>query len=148
LREAVQGNLIEVQPLLAPCAREADGSECAELMKQLRNPFYLGDQPAGTQVSGWLDAWTPAPSVYAIRARTTQDVVAGVNFARTHNRRLVVRGTGHSYLGPSNAPDSLLIWTRAMNAVHVHEAFVPQGCKDFPVPAVTAEAGAVWIDLY
>jgi FAD/FMN-containing dehydrogenase len=148
LGEAVHGNLIEVQPLLAPCVREADGSECADVIKQLRNPFYLGDQPAGTQVSGWLDAWIPAPSVYAIRARTTADIVAGVNFARTHNLRLVVKGTGHSYLGTSNAADSLLLWTRAMNAIQMHDAFVPQGCQAAPVPAVTAEAGAVWIDLY
>jgi hypothetical protein len=28
-------------------------------------PFWIGDQPSGTQVSGWLDAWTPAPSAYA-----------------------------------------------------------------------------------
>src|SRR5262249_42111683 len=60
------------------------------------------------------------------------------------------KGTGHSYLGTSNAPDSLLIWTRAMNAVQIHEAFVPMGCSDklAPVPAITAEPGAVSIDLY
>jgi len=150
LGEAVHGNLIEVQSLLAPCAHEAASAGCVEVTQHLRNPFYLGDQPAGTQVSGWLDAWTPAPSVYAIKARTADDVVAGVNFARSNNLRLVVKGTGHSYLGTSNAADSLLIWTRAMNAVQLHDAFVPMGCtgKIAPVPAVTAEAGAVWIDLY
>ena len=64
--------------------------------------------------------------------------------------RLVVKGTGHSYLGTSNAPDSLLVWTRGMNAVTLHDSFVGQGCegKVAPVPAVTAEAGCVWIDLY
>jgi FAD/FMN-containing dehydrogenase len=62
----------------------------------------------------------------------------------------VVKGAGHSYLGTSNAPDSLLVWTRAMNKVTLHDAFVGNGCegKFAPVPAVTAEAGAVWIDLY
>jgi FAD/FMN-containing dehydrogenase len=150
LDEAVHGNLIQVEPLLAPCVHEAAGSSCADVMQHLRNPFYLGDQPAGTQVSGWLDAWTPASSVYALKARTTAEVVAGVNFARAHNLRLVVKGTGHSYLGTSNAADSLLIWTRAMNAVQVHDAFVPLGCsgKTAPLPAVTAEAGALSIDLY
>jgi FAD/FMN-containing dehydrogenase len=74
--------------------------------------------------------------------------VAAVNFAREHRLRLVVKGAGHSYQGTSNAPDSLLLWTRAMNAVTVHEKFVPKGTRLAPVPAVTAEAGAVWIDLY
>jgi FAD/FMN-containing dehydrogenase len=35
-----------------------------------------------------------------------------------------------------------------MNTVTVHDAFVPKGSSDTPVPAVSAEAGAVWIDLY
>jgi len=147
LNEAVGGNLIPVQPLFA-CGLPPENAGCADVSEHLGNPFYLGDQPAGTQVSGWLDAWTPAPSVYAIKARTTADVVAGVNFARLHNLRLVVKGTGHSYLGTSNAADSLLIWTRAMNRVQVLDAFVPKGCSVAPVPAVTAEAGAVSIDLY
>src|SRR5262249_44712263 len=56
----------------------------------------------------------------------------------------------HSYLGTSNAPDSLLIWTRSMNKVTLHDAFVPQGCEGqiAPVPAVSSESGAVWMDLY
>jgi FAD/FMN-containing dehydrogenase len=148
LNEAVGGNLVPVQPLFAPCASLSGSAGCIDVSEHLSNPFYLGDQPAGTQVSGWLDAWTPAPSVYAIKARTTADIVAGVNFARLHNLRLVVKGTGHSYLGTSNAADSLLIWTRAMNRVQLLDAFVPRGCSDAPVPAVTAEPGAVSIDLY
>jgi FAD/FMN-containing dehydrogenase len=97
-----------------------------------------------------LDAWTPAPSAYALEARNAADVAAGVRFASENNLRLVVKGGGHSYLGTSNAPDSLLIWTRAMNEITLHDAFEGQGCEGrvAPVPAVTAEAGAVWMDLY
>jgi FAD/FMN-containing dehydrogenase len=149
LNQAVGGNLIRPLPLFAGC-ESLNGAACADVVKNIRNPFYIGDQPAGTEVSGWLDAWAPAPSEYAVRARNTADVVAGVNFARKNNLRLVVKGGGHSYLGTSNAPDSLLIWTRGMNKVTVQDAFVAQGCegKFAPVPAVTAEAGAMWIDLY
>ena len=90
------------------------------------------------------------PSVYAIAAKPTDDVVAGVNFARTHNLRLVVKGGGHSYHGTSNAADSLLIWTRAMNKIVLHDTFVAQGCNagGSSQPAVTIEAGAMWIDVY
>jgi hypothetical protein len=78
------------------------------------------------------------------------DVVAAVNFARENNLRLVVKGGGHSYQGTSNAADSLLIWTRAMNNITVHDTFVAQGCagSQAPQPAVTIEAGAMWIDAY
>jgi FAD/FMN-containing dehydrogenase len=150
LREAVGGNLLAVQPLFSACAAGADSAACRELLANLRNPFYLSDQPAGTEVSGWLDAWTPAASVYAVRARDSADVVAAVNFAREHRLRLVVKGGGHSYQGTSNAADSLLVWTRALNEVTLHEAFVPQGCggRMAPVPAVSTGSGAMWIDLY
>jgi FAD/FMN-containing dehydrogenase len=150
LKEDVGGNLIEVHSLFGSCATEPNGTACLDALKNSGNPFWIGDQPAGTQVSGWLDAWTPAPSAYAIKARDAASVAAGVNFARENNLRLVVKGGGHSYLGTSNAPDSLLIWTRAMNQITLHDAFVGKGCEGriTPVPAVSAEAGAVWMDLY
>ncbi len=150
LKAQLGGNLLEVQSLFAPCASAPEGAACAEVYKNIRNPIYIGDQAGGTQVSGWLDAWTPAPSVYAVKARQAADVAAAVNFARTHNLRVIVKGGGHSYLGTSNAPDSLLIWTRAMNEITLHEVFVPQGCAGQvpPTPAVTVGAGCMWIDVY
>ena len=95
--------------------------------KLLSDPFYIGDQPGLTQSSGWLDAWRSSPSAYVIAAESASDVAAAIGFARVHNLRLVVKGGGHSYLGTSNAPDSLLVWTRPMNAIIVHDAFTPQG---------------------
>lgn len=144
------GNLIQPQALFGACAAAAHGSACADVEKNIRNPFYIGDQPGGTEVSGWFDAWTPAASVYAVRARHAGDVSAAVKFARDHRLRLVVKGGSHSYQGTSNAPDSLLVWTRAINRVQVHDGFVPRGCGGgiAPTPAVTADAGAMWIDLY
>jgi FAD/FMN-containing dehydrogenase len=150
LKRDVGGNLLTVRPLFAACATEPRGTLCLEALSNARNPFYLGDQPAGTQVTGWLDAWTPAASAYAVAARSSADVAAAVNFARENNLRLVVKGGGHSYQGTSNAPDSLLVWTRAMNTVTVHDAFVGEGCRgtQAPAAAVTVEAGAMWIDAY
>jgi FAD/FMN-containing dehydrogenase len=150
LRDALGGNMITVEPLFGTCTADPKSAGCQDTLKNIRNPFFIGDQPAGTETSAWLDAWTTAPSVYAVKARHAADVAAAVNFARDHNLRLVVKGGGHSYLGTSNAPDSLLIWTRAMNAVELHNDFVGQGCegKVNPTPAVSAGAGAMWIDLY
>jgi FAD/FMN-containing dehydrogenase len=150
LKDDVGSNLIEVRSMFESCVTEPDGAACHEATKYVKNPYWIGDQAAGTQVSGLFDGWTPAQSAYAIKARNTAHVVAGVNFARENNLRLVVKGGGHSYYGTSNAPDSLLIWTRAMNKVTLHDAFVGQGCEEriAPAPAVSAEAGAVWIDLY
>jgi len=148
LSQAVEGRLAKVAPLLAACSGSRDDPRCAEVLKNLRNPFYLGDQPGGTEVSGWVDAWTPEPSAYVVSAQRTADVVAAVNFARTNNLRLVVKGGGHSYQGTSNSKDSLLIWTRAMHGITMHDAFTPVGCNVKPQPAVTVESGAMWIDVY
>jgi hypothetical protein len=150
LKAEVGGNLLEPHALFAPCVQDAASAACSEVSQNLRNPFFLGDQAAGTQVSGWLDAWTPAPSVYAVRARDAQDVARAVNFARTRNLRVVVKGAAHSYLGTSNAPDSLLIWTRALNEVRLHDDFIGAGCagRVAPVPAVSLGAGCMWIDAY
>ena len=81
-------------------------------------------------------------------AESTADVVAAVNFARENNLRLVVKGGGHSYQGTSSSADSLLIWTRRMKAVALHDSFVPMGCSVEPQPAVTVEAGAIWGQVY
>jgi FAD/FMN-containing dehydrogenase len=150
LRRAVHGRLIKVHSPLAACQTAPEGAACSEVLGALKNPYYLGDEPALTQTSGWADAWTSAKSVYAVAAEETSDVVAAVNFARDHRLRLVVKGGAHSYQGTSNAADSLLIWTRPMKGIVLHDAFVPQGCagKLAPQPAVTAQAGAVWMDVY
>ncbi len=150
LRQRVEGQLIVVQSPLDACRADPDGDACRALFKELKNPYFIGDSPALTQTCGWVDAWTAQPSVYAVAAHKTAHVVAAVNFAREKNLRLVVKGGGHSYLGTSSAGDSLMIWTRAMNDITVHNAFVPQGCAASQAPqlAVTVGAGAIWMHAY
>ena len=150
LSRDVGGRLIEVESPLAVCIEAPESAACAQVFDSLKNPYYLGDEVGLTQTLGWVDAWTSRPSVYAVAAQTTDDVVAAVNFARENNLRLVVKGGGHSYQGTSNAADSLLIWTRQMNAITVHDAFVGTGCEERsePQPAVTVEAGAIWGQVY
>jgi FAD/FMN-containing dehydrogenase len=89
-----------------------------------------------------------SPSVYAVAAKAADDVAAAVDFAREHNLRLVVKGGGHSFHGTSNAPDSLLIWTRAMDKIVLYDAFVPQSCSTPPKPAVSVGVGAIWLHVY
>jgi FAD/FMN-containing dehydrogenase len=150
LRQGVGGRLVEVRSPLAVCAEETSGQDCGPLFRQLKNPYFLRDEAGLTQTLGWVDAWTSAPSTYAIAAESTADVVAGVNFARENNLRLVIKGGGHSYQGTSSAPDSLLIWMRPMTGITVHDAFVGTGCvaQAQPRSAVTVEAGAIWGQVY
>jgi len=129
LNEAVGGNLIPVDFPINTCLSSSESAGCKALFASLKNPYYIGDNPSVTQTLGWVDAWTTKPSVYAVAARNADDIAAAVNFAREHNLRLVVKGGGHSYQGTSNAPDSLLIWTRHMHDITIDPGFVPQGCQ-------------------
>jgi FAD/FMN-containing dehydrogenase len=145
LSDAVGGRLsVPVSPFLA------DAATRSEALAQLRNPFFIGDQPALTQTSGYHGAWLSRPSARVVSAANSADVAAAVNFARRHRLRMVVKGGGHSYHGTSCAPDSLLVWTRAMNQVELHEAFIAQGAAAGTAaqPAVSVGAGAMWIDAY
>jgi len=122
----------------------------ADAARRLSNPYLLRDEAALTQSSGSLDGWRSTPSAYALRARTPADISAAIHFATKHNVRVAVKGTGHSYLGGSNAPDSLLVWTRDMEDITLHDAFTPQNATQNapqvaaaePVSAVTLGAGA------
>lgn len=150
LNRAVGGQLVKVRSPLAACIAAPSSAACERILASLKNPYYLGDEAGLTQSLGWVGAWTSRPSVYAVAARNAADVAAAVNFAREHDLRLVVKGGGHSYQGTSNAPDSLLIWTRPMRAIALHDAFVPAGCagREAPLPAVSVEAGALWGQVY
>ena len=139
LNRATNGRLSLVNP------PNFDGPDAKKL---LSNPFYIADQPGLTESSGWLDAWRSSPSVYVVTAESAADVATTIRFAAAHRLRLVVKGRGHSYLGASNAPDSLLVWTRKMDAVSVHEAFTPAGSNAAPVPAVSVGAGCMWLHAY
>lgn len=148
LASSTGGRLVAVRSPLAECMADATG--CDRVFPLLRNPYFLGDEPGLTQTLGWVDAWTSRPSVNAVAAETTADVVAAVNFARDKNLRLVVKGGGHSYQGTSNAADSLLVWTRRMDAITLHDAFVGTGCegRQAPRPAVSVGAGCLWGRVY
>lgn len=150
LSRQVGGRLMPVRSPLAQCVNRAWAADCAALFDRLKNPYFIGDEAGLTQTLGWVDAWTSRPSVYAVAAESAADVAAAIDFARTHNLRVAVKGGGHSYQGTSCAADSLLIWTRRMNAITLHDAFVGEGCagRAEPQRAVTIGAGAMWGQVY
>jgi FAD/FMN-containing dehydrogenase len=150
LNDEVDGNLIPVEFPIEACVKDTGSAGCQNLLNNIHNPYYLGDQPGLTQTLGWVDAWVSKPSVYVVAASNADHIAAAVNFARENDLRLVVKGGGHSYQGTSNAADSLLLWTRRMHDVTMHETFVPQGCKGKHAPqrAVTLASGAIWMQAY
>jgi FAD/FMN-containing dehydrogenase len=148
LKARVDDRLLKLNSPLDACRAMPAGPECSALFRTLKNPWAIGDDPALTQTSGWRDAWASTPSAYAVAAASAADVAAAVDFARRHRLRLAVKGGGHSYQGTSCAPNSLLVWTRRMDGIDLHDAFVAQGCGGTGRPAVSLGAGVVWLSAY
>ena len=113
LGRAVGGRLVKVSAPMEAVPRCACGSGLRRAVRGGEEPVLprRHDRPdADARLGRRLDL--DAQRLRGGRAQTTADVVAAVNFAREHRLRLVVKGGGHSYQGTSNAPDSLLVWTR------------------------------------
>ncbi|CAL1695780.1 unnamed protein product [Somion occarium] len=88
--------------------------------------------------------------VIGVDARTLEDVQAGVKFARVHNLRLVVKNTGHDFLGRSAGRGSFVIWTHHMKNITVHDTFTPFGGRknEKYSQAITLGAGVQWHEAY
>ena len=100
LGKSVGGRLVKVNSPFAVCTPDPGSAACADLFQNLRDPYYIDDSVALTQTLGWTDAWTSAPSTYAVLADSSADVAAAVNFAREH-RSPPRRERGRSQLSRS-----------------------------------------------
>ncbi|KAF2759926.1 FAD-binding domain-containing protein [Pseudovirgaria hyperparasitica] len=57
--------------------------------------------------------------VYSVNATSVEHVQATIKFARKNNIRLVVRNTGHDYLGRSTGAYAIAIWTRHLKSLEL-----------------------------
>ncbi|KAI2633137.1 FAD-binding domain-containing protein [Hypomontagnella submonticulosa] len=125
LNSTLGGSLIKGVPPAAVCydGPYKDDAACTFLRRNASSTrFYLNDPV--TVLSEWSEGDTchlnpmsgenctqggfPA---YVVNATTVRDVQIAVNFARNRNLRLVIKNTGHDFIGRSNGFGSLSIWT-------------------------------------
>lgn len=67
LAKKVGKRLLRVDAPLAGLARASSGGDAAALAR-LRNPFAIEDDAGAFQTTGWLGAYTAAPSPVAVAA--------------------------------------------------------------------------------
>jgi hypothetical protein len=92
LSNTVSGRLVRIDDPLATCRRASEGPACQAFFKEMKNPYSLSENPALTETSGWVDAWSSAPSAYAVKVRSTAEVgggqfCAGAQIAPGHQGR-------------------------------------------------------------
>jgi hypothetical protein len=81
LKQQVGEQLMQVQFPLSARQGSSEGASCQDILKDLQNPYYIGDQPGHTQTLAWVDAWATKPSVYVVAARNAKDIAAALDCA-------------------------------------------------------------------
>ena len=148
LAAKLDGALTNSESAASYLLKKDGGKFTKTVLQKLVNPYYLQDFSGSTQSLGWIDGWKTAESAKVGIPKNAADVAELVNFARKHDLRLVIKGGGHSYFGQSNAADSLLIWTKDLKGVDIHDDFVPQGGTGPGQTAVTVASGEEFVNLY
>ncbi|XP_055340388.1 uncharacterized protein LOC129589600 [Paramacrobiotus metropolitanus] len=169
--ETIGGRLIFPKPTAFPCyaGKTRNPRECAEIQKNYNKPGYLVNRPGSMQLFNWEDmggmrcslegvsVWNTTCSMgrtpyYAVDVHTVADIQKALVFAEQHNIRVVVKSTGHDYLGRSTGYGTLMIWMRNFQGnVQTNLTFMPTCCDSshrFNSPVITVPAGKTWNDVY
>src|SRR5579871_5519582 len=78
LSQRVGQRLKRVSSPLEEALLSGDKTQAEALFKSMKNPYFVGDTVGLTQSTGYIDAWTTKPSIYAIEAESAADVQAAV----------------------------------------------------------------------
>ncbi|KAI8576922.1 hypothetical protein K450DRAFT_254247 [Umbelopsis ramanniana AG] len=166
LDASLTGGLVPVYPPAKPCHGDnINQTECQIVHDRWFDGYWRSDQPGalismnfeilpnetwGCQLnvsSSWPCSQGNLPT-FAANVSNVADVQKAVQFASEHNLRLVIKNSGHDYIGRSTAADAFSIWTRHLNDITLHDAFVPNNTNAAPTTAVTVQTGVRLIDLY
>lgn len=112
LNESLSYRLLQPLPPAAVCHPNEpvyNTASCAVVAAQWTNSSFHAADPLSVDDNYWTnDSCLPVPAdpcsgkaypIYVINATTAEHVKIGIDFARENNIRLVVKGTGHDYLG-------------------------------------------------
>ncbi|ETS80728.1 hypothetical protein PFICI_08257 [Pestalotiopsis fici W106-1] len=162
LNDITNGRLLQPRPKAAPCysGSEYNSTRCNEISEKWTDPATHYDDPLEMMAPIYqgltclpptiLDTKTctmGAFPVHVLNATRPVHVQAAVNFARNTGIRLVIRNTGHDYLGKSGGAGSLSIWTHHMKDIKYIPEYTAQD-GTYSGPAFKAGAGVQAFELY
>jgi hypothetical protein len=168
LNSTVNGNLAVLIPPEAACHNffngtlgtipTYDAAKCADVTTNYPREEWINAQDAtlmwkyftNSSCVPTTDASTPCTpgyyGTYVIRAKTKQHIKAGLDFARKKNLRLIVRNTGHDFMGRSTGWGALVINTHSFQDVKFEKKW-NGGPGGYAGSAVTIGAGVRGRDL-
>ncbi|KAH7381512.1 hypothetical protein BKA66DRAFT_586305 [Pyrenochaeta sp. MPI-SDFR-AT-0127] len=136
LNDTVSGHLMATEPLAAVCHGDKfQASRCKGVKDEWISPLFHEKSPSSLLAPYYqnqsCDPFTPQSKpcelgnyvVYSINASSTADVAAGIKFAKEKNVRLVIKNTGHDFLGRSTGTGGLSIWTHNLRTIEFLPAY-------------------------
>ncbi|KAK1143046.1 hypothetical protein N8T08_007110 [Aspergillus melleus] len=158
LNGTVGGRLIETVPLASVCHDPAyNGTDCKSLQEWWPWARYHETSPSSS-VSPWFqdEECNPYTNLdqpcgqsrvvaYSINVSSAHDVQAGIAFSRQHNIRLVIKNTGHDFMGKSTGAGGLGLWIHHYDAINVLSDY---NSSEYRGPALRLGAGVVTRDAY
>ncbi|KAJ5190949.1 FAD binding domain protein [Penicillium cinerascens] len=132
------GKLIGTVPIGSVCHTQGgcaayDAASCADLISDWAFPV-THYETSSSPMASWFANFSCDPFLapnapcnigsvqwFAVNVSTAEDVQKTIRFTRDHNIRLVIRNTGHDYLGKSTAPGAVALWTHYLKDTHYLE---------------------------
>ena len=172
LNETVGGKLIAGVPPASACypggkpVSPSDSASCASAASNWGTSSWHADDPVSadwanlqndacipTNLDNSSDATCDFDQFpkYVIDAHGPEDVQAGIKFAAKTGVRLIVKATGHDFLGRSTAPGALSIWTHRILGASFSPSFQPEKCGSSSLAgkkALTYSAGEQMANVY
>ncbi|KAJ7446962.1 FAD-binding domain-containing protein [Mycena latifolia] len=134
-KKTISGRLTGVVPSAKYCASLPGG--CTDA--QWGSALFRSTIPGATDQFNWEQGYDLKPPslclrnsttcgqgnvpLYSVEAETSADIQAAVTFSSAHNLRLVIKSTGHDYLGRSTASNSLLVRTSNFKKISFSDSF-------------------------
>ncbi|KAH9065996.1 FAD-binding domain-containing protein [Lactarius deliciosus] len=154
LNNTISGRLLRVVPSVEACRKLG----CTEA--QWASGIFRQTIPGAMNAYNWEQDYTPPAELcllngttcaqgdvplYAVNATTAQHIQAGVRFARAHDLRVVIKSSGHDYLGRSTAKNSLLLWTAYFRDITFTDHFLVGGADQGSAVTVGSGVGLKYI---
>jgi hypothetical protein len=156
------GALIPTVPIASSCYEtkwgKKDSTECASVVSNFTNPLFHESDPTSimwpifqgrtcmpANNTGAKQCDKGAYPEFAVKVRNVAQIQLAVNFARIANMRLVIKNTGHCYLGKSSGAGALSLWMHNMKDIDFLPAYQGPG---YSGPALKLAAGVTVREVY
>ncbi|KAJ5630610.1 FAD binding domain protein [Penicillium longicatenatum] len=153
LNVSISGNLLPIDPIGSVCHIDSasyNSEQCATLIARWSVPETHYSTPSSPMAAWWgnhsCSPFSPADSPctngplaqYAANVTSAADVKEVLKFTKSHNIRLVIRNTGHDYLGRSTGAGGVNLWTHNLKFIETIPSYVSEGYNG---PAMRIGAG-------